>query len=34
MVARTTEIWNEIMADLKAWAAFARDLREGSTATV
>ncbi len=33
MVARTTETWNEIVADLKAWAAFAEDFKHGSLAT-
>ena len=32
MVAPTAEIWNEIVTDLKAWAVFARDLREASIA--
>ncbi len=27
LVARTTETWNEIVEELKAWAAFARDLQ-------
>ena len=30
LVDQTAKMWNEIVADLKAWAAFAKDLQEAS----
>jgi hypothetical protein len=34
MVARTTENWNEIVGELKAWMVFAQDLKVVSIAAV